>query len=117
MKLLIHSLKGARAVNSEDIIYCKADGNYANIYLNSLINNEERKYFVTTKNLKHLEKLLPKDVFYRIYKSNLINFKYFHEFEVSTCSIIMANGEKIKIAREKKAESKEKLLKYFEKYS
>ena len=117
MKLLIHSLKGARAVDSEDIIYCKADGNNSNIYLYSLITNEQRKYFVSTKNLKELDNLLPTIDFYRCHKSFLINFKYFQEFEVSTNSIIMANETKIKIAIGKKNESKKHLLEYFKKFS
>ena len=117
MKLLIHSLKGVRAVESENIIYCEADGNHSKIYLNQLAEIDKKDHFVATKNLTQLTDLLPEIAFYRCYKKYLINFKYFLEFEVSTCSIIMANGEKIKIAREKKAESKEKLLKYFEKYS
>ncbi len=117
MKLLIHSLKGARAVDSEDIIYCEADGNNSNIYLYSLITNEQRKYFVSTKNLKELDNLLPPIDFYRCHKCYLINFKYFQEFEVSTSSIIMSNETKIKIAKGKKIESKKHILEYFNKFS
>ena len=114
MKLLIHSLKGVRAVESENIIYCEADGNHSKIYLNQLAEIDKKDHFVATKNLIQLTDLLPEIAFYRCYKKYLINFKYFLEFDVSINSIIMTNGKQIKITKGKKKESKKKLLKYFE---
>ena len=114
MNLLIHIIKGARAVEPENIIFCESDGNHTKIYLNTLTVNDNEKYFESTKSLKQLTKLLTGLSFYRCHKSYLINFKYFHEFEVSTNSIIMTNGKIIKIAKGKKNESKKQLLKYFE---
>ena len=116
MQLLINSLKGARLVETEDIIYCEADEKYTNIYLKSLINID-KEYFVATKLLKEIELLLPEICFFRCHKNCLINFKYFLEFDVSLNSIILTNEKKIQISRRKKAVSKENLLKYIENYN
>ena len=114
MNLLIHIMKGARSVEPENIIYCESDANYTKIYFNILTINDKECFFVSTKSLKQLTELLTGVAFYRCHKSYLINFKYFHEFDVSTNSIIMTNGKIIKIAKAKKNESKKQLLKYFE---
>ena len=114
MKLLIHSMKGVRAVEPENIIYCEADGNHSKIYLNQLAEIDKKDHFVATKNLTQLTDLLPEIAFYRCYKKYLINFKYFLEFDVSINSIIMTNGKQIKITKGKKKESKKQLLNYFE---
>ena len=111
MKYLIHIPSGAKLIESEDIIYCKANNNYSKIYLNTLIRCK-KKFFIATKSLKELEDILLKTAFYRCHNQFLINFKYFDEFNVSTNSIIMTNKVAIKISRTKRIESKIELLKY-----
>lgn len=117
MKILIHTLKGARIVETTNIIYCKADGHYTKIYFAKKSIKDTNNYFISIKLLKDIEKLLPTNEFFRCHKSYLINFLYFHEFDVSKNSIILENGTEIKISRNKKPESKKRLLSYLEKYN
>lgn len=117
MKILIHTIKGARVVETVDIIYCKADGHYTKIYLSQKKETENTESFTSTKMISEVEKLLPKKSFYRCHKSYLINFGYFLEFDVAKNNIILENGTEIKISREKKAELKKRLLDYFEYYN
>ena len=118
MQLLIHIPKGARSLDTEDIIYCKAKNKNTEIYLNSLSKNiKDKKYFVATKLLKDIEEDFPKPEFYRCHKSYFINFKYFFEFEVCTNSIIMTDGTKINISKTKRIESKKQLFEYYEKWN
>jgi two-component system, LytTR family, response regulator len=117
MKTLIHTIKGARVIETENIIYCQADGHHTEIYLFKKSQNDKKDYFISTKMISEIEKLLPKTGFYRCHKSFLINFKSFLEFDVAKSCIIMETGKEIKISREKKIESKKRLLAYFEYYN
>jgi two-component system, LytTR family, response regulator len=117
MKILLHTLKGARIVETENIIYCEANGNFTKIYLSKNEKNSTNDSFISTKLLKDLEEILSKGDFYRCHRSFLINLKYFIEFDTSKNSIILENGIEIKIAKNKKTESKKRLLSYIEKYN
>ncbi len=117
MKTLIHTIKGARVIETENVIYCKANGHYTEIHLFEKSQNDKKDYFVSTKMISEIEKLLPKTGFYRCHKSFLINFKYFLEFDVAKSCIVLETGKEIKISREKKIESKKRLLEYFEYYN
>ena len=116
MKILIPSIKGARMVDTEDIIYCEANEQHTRIYLDSLIH-KPNKYFSSTNSLKNIEDISSKICFFRCHKSYLINFAHFFEFDVKTHSIIMTNAHSIQISRRKKSEAKKNLLKYIKYYN
>jgi two-component system, LytTR family, response regulator len=70
-----HKIKFANAggfilINPEDIIYIEADWNYSDIYLSKDIKE------VVSMNIGSVEELLPKEDFFRINRSIIINVNY-----------------------------------------
>lgn len=61
-------------VKPNDIVYVKADGNYATIFL------LEKKKELISKKLKHIENLLKNHDFYRVHNSYLVNLNYIKEY-------------------------------------
>jgi len=70
-KLVINQSKGIEFVDSEDILFLKANGAYTEIH------KQDGSYVLASKNLGHFEDLL-KDInlFFRTQKSYIVNTKY-----------------------------------------
>lgn len=84
-------------VDSDDIIYCKSDGNYTEIYLT------EGKYEVITKNLKEVDRELLNETFYRVHNSYVVNVQHIKEYiRVEGHYLVMSNNQKIPISRTKR---------------
>lgn len=63
----ISSVDKIEIVNTDDIVYIKADGRYSHFYL---LDGTKK---VASKNLGEYEKLLPKETFLRVHHSYLVN--------------------------------------------
>lgn len=86
-------------VEPEEIIYCKSDGNYTEVYL----KNGDKE--VLSKKLKDVESLIGETVFLRVHNSYLVNMKYLKEFIKTDGSyLILENGASIPVSRTKKAD-------------
>lgn len=98
-KRLALSLVGkTKYVNMVDILYCKSDGNYTEIYLK---NNEKE---LLSKKLKEFEESTSSD-FFRVHNSYLVNINYIKEFVKSDGGYIVLNdGTHIPVSRSKKSE-------------
>lgn len=84
-------------VKPSDIIYCKADGNYSNIYLNG-----DKKEMISKK-LKEIEEMIGNDRFYRVHNSYLVNLNYIKEYVKSDGHyLVLDDGSSIPVARTKK---------------
>jgi len=66
-RIAVPNSNGLRFVPIDDILYCKADNNYAEIYLQS------EDIIHVSKPLKYVSQRLPKDIFLRIGRSVIIN--------------------------------------------
>ncbi len=89
--------KGIEFLKVKDIIYCKSDNNYTHIYL-----SDGTSRFIS-KTLKIIENKLPKPMFYRPHNSYVVNLDYVTKFYKSDGGYLeMSNGDKIRIARNKK---------------
>ena len=89
--------KGIEFLKAKDIIYCKSDNNYTHIYL-----SDGTSRFIS-KTLKIIENKLPKPMFYRPHNSYVVNLDYVTKFYKSDGGYLeMSNGDKIRIARNKK---------------
>lgn len=73
-KLAVPTLEGIDFFKIDDIIYCKADGNYTTLYLT---NKQEE---VISKNLKDFENLLSGSGFCRVHNSYLINMQHVQKY-------------------------------------
>jgi two-component system, LytTR family, response regulator len=117
MKIFIHTLTGARIIDTADIIYLKADGNNTVFHMNYEAKTDKKNNFESIKSLKDNSLLLPDIEFYRCHRSFIINLRFFFEYDTASDKIILEDGTKIKISRERKAEAKEKLVRFLEFYN
>lgn len=84
-------------IEPKDIFYAASDGNYSTLFLS---NN---KKIVITKKLKEIDDLLPKDCFFRIHNSYIINLNKIKEFLKTDGYVILENNAKIPVSRQKKS--------------
>lgn len=75
-KICFPTRTGFVVIDNMDIVCCKADHNYTEIFLDS-----GNKKVVVTVNLSEIQKLLPDDIFLRISRSFLINMTFVSSFE------------------------------------
>lgn len=73
-KLGIPTLEGIEFVAIPDIIYGEAKGNYTDIWLKNGIK------ITTSRKLKEMEESLPKDLFFRIHHSYIVNLQYVKKY-------------------------------------
>jgi two-component system LytT family response regulator len=103
-KITLPQQDGFQVLNVSDILYCKADDNYTEIYM------AERKILVS-KTLKYFEEALADFPFVRIHKSFLVNLNEVKKYRKGKGgSVIVSNGKELLVS----ASKKKKLLSYFE---
>jgi len=103
-KITIPQQSGFEVLNTADIMYCKADDNYTEIYL----NNNKRK--IVSKTLKYFEDALSVSGFARVHKSYLVNVNEVVKYQKGKGgSVVLSNGKEIMVSASKKSD----LLSYF----
>ena len=103
-KITIPQQDGFEVLNTADILFCKADDNYTEIYLNT------NKKKVVSKTLKYFEDVLKDSNFARIHKSYLVNVNEIVKYiKGKGGSVILTNGQEVMVSANRKAE----LLSYF----
>ena len=103
-KITIPMLDGFEVLNTSDILYCKADDNYTEIYLKT------SKKKLVSKTLKYFEEALASTSFARVHKSYLVNVNEIVKYvKGKGGSVLLSNGKEIMVSASKKSE----LLSYF----
>ena len=103
-KITIPQQDGFEIIETADIMYCKADDNYTEIYLN---NNKKK---LVSKTLKYFEEALSDSSFARVHKSYLVNVNEVTKYKKGKGgSVMLSNGKEIIVSASKKAV----LLSYF----
>lgn len=103
-KITIPQQSGFEVLNTSEIMYCKADDNYTEIYLSS----NKRK--IVSKTLKYFEEALSNSSFARVHKSYLVNVNEVVKYQKGKGgSVVLSNGKEIMVSASKKA----RLLSYF----
>jgi two-component system LytT family response regulator len=103
-KITIPQLDGFEVLNTSDILYCKADDNYTEIYLST----NKRK--IVSKTLKYFEEALKDSGFARVHKSYLINVNQVVKYvKGKGGSVVLSNGKEVMVSASKKSG----LLSYF----
>lgn len=98
-KLAVPSLEGIDFFNTEDIIYCKADGSYTIIIL------KNNKQVLVCKNLKDFENLLVDSGFCRVHHAYLINLRHVQKYIKGEGGyVILTDNHHADISRRKKEE-------------
>ena len=104
-KLVLPDYDGYTLIKVSDIIYCKADGSYTEIYL---LNG---KTITTSKLLKVVEELLPSQTFYRIHKSYVVNLNLIKRYNKSEGhQVLMENNTLLDVSDRNKKEFIERLV-------
>lgn len=102
-KITIPQQDGFEVVTVSDILFCKADDNYTEIYF----KNTKK---LVSKTLKHFEDLLKENSFARVHKSYLVNVNEVVKYKKGKGgSVILSNGKEVLVSSSKKAN----LLSYF----
>ena len=103
-KITIPQQNGFEVIETSSILYCKADDNYTEIYL----NNERKK--LVSKTLKYFEDALTDSGFVRVHKSFLVNVNEITKYlKGKGGSIVLSNEKEIMVSASKKSN----LLSYF----
>lgn len=98
-KITIPTQNGFEVIAMKDIIYCKADDNYTELYLNS------NKKKLVSKTLKYFENLLKENGFARIHKSFLVNVAFIGSYKKGKGgTIYLNNGKELSVSASKKSE-------------
>lgn len=102
-KLTLPQQDGFQILNISDILYCKADDNYTEIYL---VN----KKILVSKTLKYFEDALMDFPFARVHKSYLVNVNEVVKYiKGKGGSVVMSNGKEVLVSASKKKD----FLSYF----
>ena len=102
-KITLPQQDGFQVLNVSDILYCKADDNYTEIYL---VN----KKILVSKTLKYFEEALSEFTFARIHKSYLVNVNEVVKYKKGKGgSVVVSNGKELLVSAAKKKD----LLAYF----
>lgn len=97
-KITIPTQDGFEVLKMKDIIYCKADDNYTELFL------ENNKKKLVSKTLKYFEDLLRENGFARIHKSFLVNVAYIASYKKGKGgTIYLLNGKELSVSVSKKA--------------
>jgi len=96
-KIVINQHSGIELLNTNDILFFKANGAYTEIHKN------DGGYIMTSKNLKHFEDLLS-DLphFFRTQKSYIINIKSVNHIQKDQGSFfVIMNGKSVSVSNER----------------
>jgi two-component system LytT family response regulator len=103
-KITIPQQDGFEIIETKDIMFCKADDNYTEIYLNT------NKKKVVSKTLKYFDEALASSGFARIHKSYLVNVNEITKYvKGKGGSVVLSNGKELSVSASRKAD----LLAYF----
>lgn len=79
-----------------EILFCESDGNYCNVFL------ENGQKLFLTQILKLIEEKLPKNIFYRVHNSFVVNLNKVREYQKNEGYLVLTNGKHIPVSRTKK---------------
>ncbi len=103
-KITLPQQDGFQVLNVSEILYCQADDNYTEIYL-------ENKKLLVSKTLKYFEDTLADFPFARIHKSYLVNVNEVVKYRKGKGgSVVISNGKELLVS----ASRKKQLLSFFE---
>ena len=94
-KIVLKTANTLYSILEDDIVYCKADGNYTHVYL------KDKEKIVVSKTLKKLEDLFTEVKFVRCHNSFVVNKDYIEKY-TSNGTLITTNGVKIPVSSRKK---------------
>lgn len=107
-RLVIPHRGGYDLVNFIEIIRAQADRNYTQIFL----ANGER--VLASRTLKQYDEILTPEGFMRVHHSHLINMNLIKNYEKESAQITMVDGSTVEVARSKKSEFLNRMLRKYD---
>ena len=96
-KIAVPSIDGLEFISAEDILYCRADGQYTHLELAT------GKTVVSSYRIGEYEELLPPSFFCRVHNSYIINLRHIDKYMKGRGgSIVMNNGKLIEVSTRRK---------------
>jgi two-component system, LytTR family, response regulator len=106
-RLAVATQTGLEIIQIADIIYLEATSNYTYIYL------ANEKPLLASKTLKEFEDILPPHQFFRIHNASLVNMAAIKKYNKGEGGqVVLANGTLLDVARRRKEELVQLLLKW-----
>ena len=103
-KIVLPTMDGFEIVKVNEIIRCKADNNYTELYL---LNGKKH---IISKTLKFYEDLLKEMDFVRVHKTHLVNIQYVKKYTKGKGGFAtMQDGSEVEVSSSKK----ENFMKFF----
>ncbi len=97
-KITVGTQDGFEVLDTQDILYCKADDNYTEILL---IDGKK----IASKTLKHFEDALSEYGFARVHKSFLVNVNHIRKYKKGKGgSVVLSDGTEVIVAPARKKE-------------
>jgi DNA-binding LytR/AlgR family response regulator len=82
-RIKLNTRSGYVLIDPEEIVYCKADGNYTHLYLSRGTSE------IITQNLGAIEDILEGNAFFRASRSYLLNLKYLTRVDRKSCNCLL----------------------------
>lgn len=102
-RIVLKTSEAHHIVNEDDLIYCKAEGNY------TLFVTKDKEQLLISKTLKKAEELLTEAIFIKCHQSYLVN-KFFIKKLLSDGYLLLTTDEKIPISSRRKEHVLSKIL-------
>lgn len=97
LKLALPTSAGLTFIKIFDILYCKASGNYTEIFM------KDGKKHLVSRQLKEYDEMLVEHNFFRIHHSSLINLNYVQDYIKGDGGyVIMSDNTSLDVSRRKK---------------
>lgn len=91
--------QGFELVQTEQIMYCKSEGNYTTFYL------KDKRSIMVSKQLGVYEKILPLQMFVRVHSQYIINLAYVVKYAKGTGgSVTLSTGMELPVSANRKQE-------------
>jgi two-component system LytT family response regulator len=98
-RLAVPTLEGIDFFNTDDIIFCKAEGSYTSVVMRG------KKIELISHNLRDFENILSGSGFCRVHHSFLINMRHVQKYIKGDGGYVsMTDGHHVDISRRKKDE-------------
>ncbi|KJF44171.1 LytR/AlgR family response regulator transcription factor [Draconibacterium sediminis] len=105
-RIIITTARYSELVNTQTIVYCKAEGSYTRLVL------ENNKQILISRNLSWLENFIESSLFIRPHRSFLVNLGYINRVFVNEGKIGLTKGVDIPVSRYKSKQVLEALHKF-----
>lgn len=98
-QIIIPTRLGIRFVKENDILACRANGNYTTLCL------RDGRQHVITKKLKEIEQVLTDGSFFRIHHSHMINLSHLVSMNNGTdLKVVLSDGMELEVSKRKRSD-------------